>query len=103
MIGRSENVRSSRILEIGVHSHEWEVVGHDGTGETYRECLKCRTRGVVSGDIANAKRQDWLYGGDWEPKTAAEPPHEDFTFPRRRGRPPKNGNLSDQEGEETSE
>ena len=95
MIGRSESVRSSdHIREIGPHSHRWSLVGRDPTGESYQECIDCGTRRATSGDLAGARRQDWLQGGEWEPKAeeGEQGGHEDFTFPRRRGRPPKNGN-----------
>ncbi len=92
MIGRAPHGRPAHIKTIGPHQHSWQHVGRDGSGEVYEVCSACGTRRAQSGDLVNAKRQDWLHGGPWD-QAASEPENETeaFAFPRKRGRPPKNG------------
>ena len=87
MLAEAPDNRSSlHIREIGPHQHEWVYVGVDGSLERYQECSTCGTRRVVSGNNQDAARQDWLAGGDWDPKPLEG---EDGKFKRRPGRPPK--------------
>lgn len=61
MIGRADHIR-----EIGPHPHEWRMIGRDGAGEVYDECLLCGTRRTTAAEHSRAQRRDWLAGAAWD-------------------------------------